>query len=265
MLVATTAQLALGQESWVERGMLWRVLQHASAVRQEVGHHKRDGAGLAVPHAADARRLEVVVDGLPLFGGVQLAVDTTLVCALHANGSARRGAAHTDGVVLTAARRRKDSTYPELVGRRGRARLVVLAVEVGGRWLPETQSFLSQLGSAKARAESPLMRRRVEQAWRTVGRPVVTAARAVAMSLLEWQGTRGADGTCPPSHEVNALACSLVWLSESVPFGRCIFVFTTGCTLCLRSLFSSVSPKKKKKKKKKSRHKLWNTVIELVS
>ena len=46
---------------------------------------------LPVP-ATDGRRLEVVVDGLPLFGGCQLAVDTTLVCALHC-----------DGVVLQAA------------------------------------------------------------------------------------------------------------------------------------------------------------------
>ena len=29
--------------------------------------------------ARDGRRLEVVADGLPLFGGVQLAIDTTLV------------------------------------------------------------------------------------------------------------------------------------------------------------------------------------------
>ena len=34
----------------------------------------------------DARRLEVVVDGLSLCGGRQLAVDTTLVEVLHANG-----------------------------------------------------------------------------------------------------------------------------------------------------------------------------------
>ena len=34
---------------------------------------------LAVPHAHDTRRLEVVADGLPLFGGTQLAIDTTLV------------------------------------------------------------------------------------------------------------------------------------------------------------------------------------------
>ena len=31
--------------------------------------------------AADGRRLEVVVDGLPLHAGVQLAIDTTLVGA----------------------------------------------------------------------------------------------------------------------------------------------------------------------------------------
>ena len=38
---------------------------------------------LHAPIAADGRRLEVAVDGLPLFGGAQLAVDTTLVSALH--------------------------------------------------------------------------------------------------------------------------------------------------------------------------------------
>ena len=39
----------------------------------------------------DARRLEVVVDGLPLHGGAQLAVDTTLVSALYGDGRPRRG------------------------------------------------------------------------------------------------------------------------------------------------------------------------------
>ena len=81
---------------------------------------------LAGPNMFDARRLEVVVDGLPLFGGVQLAVDTMMVSALHANGEARRGAARTDGVALAAARRRKERSYPELTARGARARLVVL-------------------------------------------------------------------------------------------------------------------------------------------
>ena len=37
---------------------------------------------LAAPNPADQRR-----DGLPLFGGAQLAVDTTLVSPLHCDGS----------------------------------------------------------------------------------------------------------------------------------------------------------------------------------
>ena len=49
----------------------------------------------------DARRLEVVADGLPLFGGAHLAVDTTIVSTLHANGVPRR--VHVDGVALATA------------------------------------------------------------------------------------------------------------------------------------------------------------------
>ena len=90
---------------------------------------------LAEPNAADARRLEVVAGGLPLFGGAQLAVDHN-VSTLHANGEPRR--VHVDGVALAAARQRKERRYPELVGRGGRACLVVLAVEVCGRWSQET-------------------------------------------------------------------------------------------------------------------------------
>ena len=157
---------------------------------------------LAEPNAADARRLEVVADGLPLFGGAQLAVDTTIVSTLHANGVPRR--VHVDGVVLAAARQRKERRYPELVGRRGRARLVVLAVEVCGRWSQETQRFFSSLARAEARSVPPLLRKRVEQAWRLRWGSLFscTVAGAVASSLLELPGTRGADGACPASHEV---------------------------------------------------------------
>ena len=71
---------------------------------------------LAAPNPGDARRLEIVADGLPLFGGVQLAIDTTLISTLHCDGSARPGTADTDGAASVAARRRKERTYPELVG-----------------------------------------------------------------------------------------------------------------------------------------------------
>ena len=39
------------------------------------------------PLVGDSRRLEVVVDGLPVRGGAQVAVDTTSVCALHRDGA----------------------------------------------------------------------------------------------------------------------------------------------------------------------------------
>ena len=45
----------------------------------------------------DTRRLEVVVDGLPLFGGAQLAVDTTLVCPLTRDGAAKPRTATMSG------------------------------------------------------------------------------------------------------------------------------------------------------------------------
>ena len=63
-----------------------------------------------VPVAGDSRRLEVVVGGLPLHGGVQLALDTTLVSSVRGDGEPRRGAADTDGVALFQARKRKERT-----------------------------------------------------------------------------------------------------------------------------------------------------------
>ena len=64
-----------------------------------------------------------LADGLPLFGGAQLAIDTTLVSTIRQDGTPRRGAATRDGVALTEARRRKARTYPELTVQGGRARL----------------------------------------------------------------------------------------------------------------------------------------------
>ena len=117
---------------------------------------------------ADGRRLEVVVNGLTLFGGSQIAVDTTPVSALHSDGTPLRRAAAEDGVALTALP--KSRTWPELVGPRARARLVVMG--------PETRTFLSLLARAKARGECRL--RRAEQAWRLRWGSLLscTAARA---------------------------------------------------------------------------------------
>ena len=60
----------------------------------------------------DGRRLEVIADGLTLWHGAQLAIDTKLVSPLRCDGSARTRAADHDGAVLVEALSAK--TYPEL-------------------------------------------------------------------------------------------------------------------------------------------------------
>ena len=63
--------------------------------------------------------------------------------------SLHRLAATTDGAVCVDARRCKEWTYPE-----SRAQLVVLALEVGGRWLTESLAFIHLLARAKARGQT---------------------------------------------------------------------------------------------------------------
>ena len=64
--------------------------------------------------AKSNRRLEVVADGLPLFHGAQLAVDTTMVSTVQADGAPRRQCPERDGAASDQARRTTEGTYPEL-------------------------------------------------------------------------------------------------------------------------------------------------------
>ena len=108
-------------------------------------------------------------------GGSRLAIDTTLVSAVQGDG---------EPTSLADARSRRTQN------------LSVLGLEVGGRWSKEARVFVQLLARARARLESPVIQRRMEQAWRL--------RRAFAASLLELRGG--------PSHEVerdhhHALLC----------------------------------------------------------
>ena len=59
--------------------------------------------------ANDHRAIEVLATGLPLYFGVQLAVDITLRCALASDGTAQPGAARMDGAVRGHGRTRNGS------------------------------------------------------------------------------------------------------------------------------------------------------------
>ena len=93
-----------------------------------------------------------------------------------------------------AARRHKERRYPELV-----SRLVVFGVEVGGCWSCESQGVISQLARARAQGEQPLLRHRIEQAWRCWASP----------ELLERMGT------LPWSMMWNVICWQLVLLCDT--------------------------------------------------
>ena len=191
----------LGRRGWALESVAARVCRKGGArVRSNVFVRDLD---LAEFNRFDARRLEVVADGLPLFGGAQFAIDTTMVSPLHRDGKARSGTARTDGKALDEARKRKERTYPELAGEGSRARLVVLGAEVGGRWSQETVDFLSSLAWGKVRDLPEELQKDARRAWFRRWSMLLgcAAAKAFAMSLLDLSPC-GADGLIPSVHEV---------------------------------------------------------------
>ena len=125
---------------------------------------------------------------------------------------------------LRQARQRKERVYPELSGAHGRARLVVLASEVGGRWSAEAQAFLRQLARAKSRQEPPTLRASAKLAWIWRWSMILAcaSARAFALSLLEGRTAHGCDSPTPPTAEV--IGTLVTQVSRD---GRCFAPLTT--------------------------------------
>ena len=120
---------------------------------------------------ADNRRSEVVADGLPLFHGVQLAIDTTMVSPVRMDGSARRHCATTDGAAMAQVRVRKVRTHPELA------------------------QAHNSLANAKVRDEPEDFKKVVKASWFRKWKALFAsaAARAFALSLLERRCAPGCD------------------------------------------------------------------------
>ena len=145
---------------------------------------ERMNLGLTIP--SDGRKVEcLVTGGLRLYNGAQLAVDATLVSPLTGSGKARPRAAHTNGVALEKARQDKETTYPELL-RANRCKLIVVGMEVGGRWSAEAYDFLEQLAWHKASEVQPALQKTTALAWlrRWSAMISVAAMRSFADTLL---------------------------------------------------------------------------------
>lgn len=162
----------------------------ASACR-EAGATVARNVALADMNIADAvldgRRIEIVANGLHAYHGQQLAIDTTCVSPLTRTGQPHPGTTTEPGRALAQAVARKRRRYPELLAARSRCKLLVFAIEVGGRWGPEAQRLLRQLARQRAQEAPAWLCRAASAGWqlRWSAIAAVAAQRALATSLLE--------------------------------------------------------------------------------
>ncbi len=172
--------------------------------------------------ASDLREIEVIASGLPIFGGAQLAVDVTLRCVLGRDGQPRPQSDWKDGALTDAARRDKEQKYHELTSG-SRCRLVVLALETGGRFSPETVEFIRQLADAKALGVPEYLRAPTAAAYqrRWTRMLAVSLASSYANSLLRTAEDVGCGG---------AGVCREPWLQDLLTESRSDTFWSAGAS-----------------------------------
>ena len=115
-------------------------------------------------------------------------------------------AATEDAAVASSARHDKESKYPELATSQ-RCKLIVIALETGGRFSAEAFAFLEELDFAKAREAPTAVRKSARLAWqrRWVRLLACTAARAWCHAATAPAGElppQADDRPLPDWHEV---------------------------------------------------------------
>ena len=108
--------------------------------------------------------------------------------------------------LLKHAHNKKHTTYPEFSREGSRAKLIVFAVEVGGRWSEEGSKFLIALVRAKSYSEPLHLQQSAFMAWHQRWRSLISTAgqRAFGASLLSLPEVHGAGGNIPSLDEVLA-------------------------------------------------------------
>ena len=131
------------------------------------------------------------------------------------NGTNRPRADAEPGLALRGATgHKRRSTYPEFRGA-ARRRLVVVALEVGGRWGDETGAFLHRLARGKALASPEDQRGKVAAAhacrWGQLLAVAAQGALAASLSSLRPDAGDAAAGA-PPRGDV---ICDARWAPDS--------------------------------------------------
>ena len=115
-------------------------------------------------------------------------------------GAPRRAASRNAGAALVLARKAKERTYHEL-RQSAQCKLVVLALELGGRWSTEAATFVKLLARLRARAVPASSRGPSISAFASRWSALLSfaAARAFAASLLSLPlgGAANVDGESP--------------------------------------------------------------------
>ena len=161
-----------------------RVLREATArVRDRVFL-----SAAAVPGVGptDGRHVEVEASGLPYGRGVPVAVNATLVSAVHANGEPFAHADEVPGVALRRAEKKKRDHYWELVDSPVLC-LATVAHETGGRFNETARKLLEAAAKAKVRSLPAVLQPSAARAWRTRWTTLLSTCvqKALAATLVD--------------------------------------------------------------------------------
>ena len=139
---------------------------------------------LNVPNVSlnDGRRIEVIADALPFYGGMQVALDATLVSPLSRDAEPKYGSEDVDGAALAHARRQKEERTYRDIASSGRCGFITSGLEVGGRWAPAFQTFVSRLAKAKARSAPKLLQTGARHWWKQRWQSMLAAAAQTAFA-----------------------------------------------------------------------------------
>ena len=195
--VAITAQLVQWLGFWVAGASQLRARRHVSAEKLEPESHSTSAFKMwtwldrALSTTAVWRSWRMAC-----LCSTGLIKQWTRLWCLCSEGTGRH-CATTDVAALETARRRKETTYPELSGQFGRTKLLVLAAG------PESAA-VSSASWPKLKCGERLHTSEPVPDRRGTRGGACSAARAVALSLLERRGSQCSDGVTPSTSDVLA-------------------------------------------------------------
>ena len=135
-------------------------------------------------------RLDLVVPGLNVAGGLPPFCDMTVISPLTHGGQPRPGTSNAGGRLLTLAQNDNDNTYAA-VTESGLGSLYCLGFEVFGRWSKQCIELLPLLAREKSRGMHPRLRRGIALAYqqRWAGIVSVGLMKGVAAAAMRGEGS----------------------------------------------------------------------------